>query len=136
MNQNSIQQKIRSRMNYGNAWYHLQQNLLSSSLLSKNIKFKIYRTIILGVFFYGCETCLLTLREERRLRVFENRVLKRIFWRKMDKVTGEWRNLYNEELYDLYFSPSTVYRIGGKNMLYYKLPVKDELLFYNPLFSM
>jgi hypothetical protein len=105
-------------------------------LLSKNIKFKIYGTIILGVFFYGCATWLFTLREECRLRVFENRVLRGIFWCKIDKVTGEWRNLYNEELNDLYPSPSTVYRIGGKNMLYHKLPVKDELLFYNPLFSM
>jgi len=54
----------------------------------------------------------------------------------MDKVTGEWRNLHNEELNDLYSSPSTVYRIGVKNMLYHKLPVKDELRLYNPLFSM
>jgi len=54
----------------------------------------------------------------------------------MDKVTGEWRNLYNEELNDLYSSPSTVNRIGVKNMLYHTLPVKAELLFYNPLFSM
>jgi hypothetical protein len=79
---------------------------------------------------------LLTLREECRLRVFENNVLRRIFWHKMDKVTREWRNLYNEELNDLYSSPSTVYRIGRKNMLYHKLPVKDELLFYNRVFSM
>jgi len=63
MNQNSIQQKSRSRVNSGNACYHLLQNLLCSSLLSKNIKFKICRAIILGVFFYGCETWLLTLRE-------------------------------------------------------------------------
>jgi hypothetical protein len=60
---------------------------------------------------------LLTLGEEHRLRVFKNRVLRRIFWRKMDKVTGKWRNLYNEELNDLYSSPSTAYRIGGKNVI-------------------
>ena len=75
------------------------QNLLSSSLLSKNLKIKIYRTIILPVVLYGCETRSLTLREERRLRVFDNRVL-RIFGPKRDEVTGEWRKLHNEELND------------------------------------
>ena len=65
------------------------QNLLSSSLLSKNIKIKIYRTIILPLVLYGCETWSLTLREERRLRVFEYRVLMRIFEPKIDEVTGE-----------------------------------------------
>jgi hypothetical protein len=64
------------------------QNLLSSSLLSKNIKIKMYRIIILPVAWYGCETWSLTLREERRLRVFENRVLRKIFGPKRDKVTG------------------------------------------------
>ena len=72
-----------------------------SSLLSKTLKIKIYRTIILPVVLYGCETWSLTLREERRLRVFENRVLKRVFGPKRDEVTGEWRKLYNEELRDL-----------------------------------
>ena len=67
------------------------QNILSSSLLSKNLKIKIYTTIILPLVLYGCETWLLTLREERRLRVFENRVLRRIFGPKRDEVTGEWR---------------------------------------------
>ena len=62
-------------------------NLLSSSLLPKNLKIKIYRTIILPVFLYGYETWSLTLREERRLRVFENRVLRRIFRPKRDEVT-------------------------------------------------
>jgi len=74
-------------------------------LLSKNIKIKIYRTIILPVDLYGCETWSPTLREECKLRVFENRVLRRIFGPKMDKVTGEWRKLHNEELNDLYCSP-------------------------------
>jgi hypothetical protein len=68
-----------SRGKSSKACYYLVQNLLSSSLLSKNIKIKIYRTIILPVFLYGCETWLFTLREESRLRVFENRVLRRIF---------------------------------------------------------
>jgi len=62
----------------------------------------IYRTIILPVVLYGCETCSLTLREERKLRVFENMVLRRIFGRRRDEVTGEWRRLHNEELNDVY----------------------------------
>ena len=77
--QNSIHEEITSRLKSGNACYHSVQNLLSSSLLSKNLRSKIYRTIILPVVLCGCETWSLTLREERRLRVFENRVLKRMF---------------------------------------------------------
>jgi len=69
--------------------YHSVQNLLSSSLLSKNLKMKIHRTIILRVAVYGCETWSLTLREERRLGVFENRVLRGIFGPKRDEITGE-----------------------------------------------
>ena len=76
-------------MKSGNACYHSVQNLLSSSLLSKNFKIKIYRTIILPVGLYGCETWSMTLREERRLTVFENGVLRRIFGPKRDEVTGE-----------------------------------------------
>ena len=75
-NQNSIQEEIKSRLKLGNACYYSVQNL-SSSLLSKTLKIKIYRTIILPVVLYGCETWSLTLREESRLRVFENRVLRR-----------------------------------------------------------
>ena len=75
---------------------------------SRNLKIKIYRTIILPVVLYGCETWSLTLREEHRLRVFENRVLRRIFGPKKDGVTGQWRKLPNEELNDLYSSPNTV----------------------------
>jgi len=67
------------------------QNLLSSSLLFKNLKIKIYRTIILPVVLYECETWSLTLKEEHRLRVYENRVLRRVFGPKRDEVTGEWR---------------------------------------------
>ena len=89
----------------GNACYHSVQNLLSSSLLSKKVKIKIYRTIISPVVLYGCETWSLTLREERRLRVFENRVLRGVFGPKRDEVTGEWRKLHNEELNGLYCSP-------------------------------
>ena len=77
--QNSIQEENKSRLNSGNACYLLVQNILSSSVLSKNIKIKIYRSIILPVVLYGCETSSLTVREDHSLRVFENRVLKRIF---------------------------------------------------------
>ena len=73
---NYIQEEIKSRLKLGNACYYSVQNILSSSLLSKKLKIKIYRTIILPVVVYGCETWSLTLREERRLRVFENRVLR------------------------------------------------------------
>jgi hypothetical protein len=84
------------------------QNLLSSRLLSKNTKIRVYRTIILPVVLYGCETWSLTLREEQRLRVFENRVLRRIFGPKRDGTTGEWGRLHNEELNDLYSSPNII----------------------------
>jgi hypothetical protein len=89
-----IDGEIRSRLNSGNACYHAVQNLLSSRLLSRNVKIKIYNTIILPVVLYGYETWSLTLREEHRLRVFENRVHIRIFGPKRDEVTGGWRKLY------------------------------------------
>jgi hypothetical protein len=85
--QNCIHKEIRSRLNSGNACYHAVQNLLSSRLLSRKVKIKIYKTIILPVVLYGCETLSPTLREEHRLRVFENRVLRRIFGPKRDEVT-------------------------------------------------
>jgi hypothetical protein len=86
--QNCIHEEIRSRLNSGNTCYHAVQNLLSSRLLSRNVKIKIYKTIILPVILYGCETWSLMLREEHRLSVFENRVLRRIFGPKRDEVTG------------------------------------------------
>jgi len=84
------------------------QSSISPCLLSENVKIKIYRTIISPVVLYGCETRSLTLREVRRLRVFENRVLRGIFGPKRDDVTGEWRKLHNEELNDLYSPPKIV----------------------------
>jgi hypothetical protein len=85
-------------------------------LLSKNLKIRIYKTIILPVVLYGCETWSLTLREEYRLRVFENRVLRRIFRPRRDEVTGEWRKLHNEEIHDLYSSPSIIRIMKSKRM--------------------
>jgi hypothetical protein len=89
--------------------------LFSSRLLSKNIKIGIYRTTILPVVLYGCETWFLTLREEHRLRVLENRVL-RIFGPKRNEVTGGWRKLHNEELLNLYSSPSIIRMIKSRRM--------------------
>jgi hypothetical protein len=107
-NQNSIQEEIKSRLKSGYACYHSVQNLLPSSLLSTNIKIKIHRTIILPIVLYGFETRSLTPGEERRLRIFENRVLRRIFGPKSDEVTGEWRKLHYGGLNDLFYSPNII----------------------------
>ena len=103
-NQNYIQEEIKSRLKSGNISYNSVKISSSSNLLTKkkNRKIKIYRTIILPVVLYGCETWSLTLREERRLRAFENTVLRRIFGYNWDNVTREWRKLHKEELNDLY----------------------------------
>jgi hypothetical protein len=112
------------------------QNLLSSDLLSKNLNINLYRTIILPVVLYGCETWLFTLR----LRVFENRVLRGVFGPERDEVTREWRKLHNEELSDLYCLPSIlrlievrimrwaehVARMGEKKGIYRILVGKPE----------
>ena len=92
------------------------QKHLSSSLLSKNVKIKIHGPIILPVVLYGCETWSLTLREECRPRVFENRMLRKIFVPRSDEVTGEWSRLHNEELNDLYCSPNIVRVIKSRRM--------------------
>jgi hypothetical protein len=89
---------------------------LSSQVLSNKVNIRIYKTIILPVILYGCETWSLTLREEHRLGVFENRVLRRIFGAKRDEVTGEWRKLHNEELHDLYSSPSIITIMNSSRM--------------------
>jgi hypothetical protein len=85
-------------------------------MMSTNVKIKIFKTIILPVVLYGCETWSLKLREEHRLRVFENRVLRRILGPKRDEVTGGWRKLHNEELHGLYSSPSSVRAIKARKM--------------------
>jgi hypothetical protein len=94
----------------------LLYNRLSSRLLSKNLKIRIYKTIIMPIVLYGCETWSLILREEHSLRVFENRVLRRIFGQKRDEVTGDWKELHNEELHDLYPSPSIIRIIMSRRM--------------------
>jgi len=93
------------------------QNLLSYSLLHTNIRIKIYRIKISPVVLYGCETWSLTLREERRLRVFENRVLRRTFRPKRDEVAGRWRRLYKAEFKDLYSSPNIFRAIKSRRMV-------------------
>jgi hypothetical protein len=102
-----IQEEIEKRLNSSNDCYHSVQNLLSSRLLSKNLKVRIYKIIILPAILNGCKTWSLTLKEEQRPRVLENRVLRR-FGPMRDEVTGEWRKLHIEELRDLYFSPSII----------------------------
>jgi hypothetical protein len=106
-NQNDIHDEIKRRLNSGNACYYSVQNLLSSCLIPRNLKIKLYKTVILPVILYGCETWSLTLREEHRLRVFENRVLSRIFGPKREE-DRLWRKLHNDELHSLYSSPNIV----------------------------
>jgi hypothetical protein len=96
-NTNSVEEEIKFRLRSGNACYQSVQNILCSILLSKNMQNKIYRSVNFPVVLSGCETWSLTLREERGLRVFENRGLRRIFGPRRKEVTGEWRKLHNKE---------------------------------------
>jgi len=101
-NLNAIREEFKKRLRSGNTCYYSVQKLLSSRLLSKNLKIKLYRTIILPVVLYVCEIWSLTLRQERRLRVFENKVLRRIFGPMRDEVMGDWWRLHNDEKNVLY----------------------------------
>jgi hypothetical protein len=87
-NQNLIQEEIKTRFNSGNACYHSVQNLSSSRLLSKNVKIRMYKTVVLPMVLYWCETWSLKLREEHRVKVLENRVLRKIFGPKRGEVIG------------------------------------------------
>ena len=106
-NTNDIHGEIKHRIKMGNARYYSLDKILSSRLLSRKLKVKTYKTT-LPVVLYGCETWSLTLREEHRLRVYKNKVLRKTFGAKKGKITGEWRKLPNAELHALYYSPNII----------------------------
>jgi hypothetical protein len=113
--QNCRNEEIKSRLNLGNACHHSAQSLLNSHLLSRNVEVKVHKTIILPLVLYGCETWSLTLREEHRLKAFENRVPRR-FGPKRVGVTGEWRKFHSENLHILYSSPNIIRQIKSRRM--------------------
>ena len=117
-NINNIREEIKRRINMGNACYYSLDKTLSSRLLSKKLKAKAYKTIILPVILYGCETWSLTLREEHRLRVFENKVLRKIFGAKKDEITGECRKLHNAELNALYSLPNIIKNLKSRRLIW------------------
>jgi hypothetical protein len=109
-------EEIKSRLNSGTACSHSVQSLLSSRLFSRNLKVKTIKNHNSTSFLYGCDTWSLTLREEHRLGVFENRVLRRIFGPERDEVMGEWRKLHNGELRKLYSSQDIIRQIKSRRM--------------------
>jgi hypothetical protein len=115
-NQNFMKEKIKRRLNSGSACYNSIQNLFSSHLVPKNFKTGIYKTVIFSVVVYEFKTWSLTLREEHRLRVFENKVLRRIFGSRREEMMGGWRKPQNEELHNLYSSPSIIRMVKSRRM--------------------
>ena len=115
-NTNDIREEMKRRINLRNACYYSFEKILSSQLLYKKLKVNAYKTIILPVVLYGCETLSLTLREEHRLRVFEYEVLREIFGAKRDEITGHWRKLHNAELHVLYFSPNIIGNLKSRRL--------------------
>ena len=113
-NQNCIEEEIKCRLTAGNSCYYSVQTLVFST--SKNLKIKTYKTTILPLVLYGCETWSLTLSEECRLTVLEKRILRRIFGPKRDE-NGEFRRLHNEELHSLYRSPNIVRVIKSRRLI-------------------
>ncbi|KAJ4434362.1 hypothetical protein ANN_22921 [Periplaneta americana] len=109
--QDCVTQKEKVKMRYED-----EKERLQTGSAVKNLKVRIYKTVILPVVLYGCETWTLNLREEQRLRVFENKVLRKIFGAKRDEVTGEWRKLHNEELHALYSSPDIIRNIKSRRL--------------------
>jgi hypothetical protein len=114
--QNCKHEEINSKLNSGNTCYHSVQSLLSSCQLSRNIKVKIYKTIILPAVLYGCEIWSLTLMEEHRLRVFVNSALRRIFGPKRNEVLGQRKKLHNWEFHNLYSSPDIIRQTKSRKM--------------------
>jgi hypothetical protein len=114
--QNCMHEVINSRLNSGNTCCRSVHSLLSSRLLSRNLEVKIYKTLIVPVVLYGCETWSVTLREEHRLRMFENRVLRGIFGPNGDEVTEECRKLHSGQLHNLYSSPDIVRQMKSRRM--------------------
>jgi hypothetical protein len=107
-NQNLVHEEIKSILNSKNNCHQSVQNLLSSLLLSENLKIRTYKTITLRVVLYGCRTWSLISREERRLMVINTRVLGSICGTKRNDIIGGWRNPRNEELHNLYSSPNII----------------------------
>ena len=114
--ENSIQEEIKRGLKSRKACYYSVQNLLSSIFLSNSIETKIHRAVILPVVLYGCEAWSSTVGEQDRLRVFENRLLRRVLGSKRVTVTGEWRILHKEEFYDLYCSLNVIWVIKSRRM--------------------
>jgi hypothetical protein len=114
--QNFIQEGIKRILNGGNTFNHSFHKLLPSRLLSKHVKMIVYKTIILPLVLYGCAIWSLILREDYRLRIFENRVLGRIFGPERDEVTGDSRKLHNEGLHNLYSPPNIIRIIKPRRM--------------------
>ena len=113
---NDIREEIKLIKNMRKACYYLLEIILSSRLLSKKLKVNTCKTIILPVVLYGCETWSLMLREEHRLRVFGNKILRIIFGAKRDEITGEWRKLHNGELHALYSSPNIIRNLKSRRL--------------------
>jgi hypothetical protein len=111
-----MHEEIKGRLNSGNACYHSVHSLLSSRLLSRNLKVKIHKIIIPPVVLYGYENWSLTLKEEYWLRVFENWLLRKIFRPRLNEVTGEWRKLHNGELHNLYWSPDNIRHMKSRRL--------------------
>ena len=127
-NQISMQEEIQSTLKPVYACYHSPQILLSWVLhfVIQKHKDGIHGTVILPVGLYGCENWSVKLREEQRLRVFENRVLRKVLGSRKDEVTEEWRRLHNEELYDLYCSPNIIRVVKCRRMRWAKHVARME----------
>jgi len=113
---NEIREELKKRINLGNACFYSVNKLLGSRVLSKRLKIRVYKTIILPVVLYGSEAWSLTLQDEKKFRVFENKILRKIFGAKRDEETGEWRTLHNEELHRLYNSPDIINVIKSRRL--------------------